>query len=154
MCRSSWVAALFTVFLVLWYLFQLVIAIFVVPIGGQCDENSIIPDDSYINLSMSTWIYVNLGTAIFSIFVFGGFSKLDEDCTVKSQIIITTLYYLFIFAWSIIGLVIYSDYYREACSELDNYRIILNLGIFTDMITSSTVIIFLLICFCIRLSLY
>lgn len=68
MCRSFW-AVLFTYFWLCLYLFQLVIAIFVVPIGGQCDWNNIIPDDSYINLSMSTWIYVNLGVAIFINFV-------------------------------------------------------------------------------------
>lgn len=139
-------AGLLFIFFALLFLMQLVVAIFVVPINGQCDSNSVIPEDAPINLSMDDWIYGNMGTAIliFAIFCSGSRSNSDSDCAMAVLALIFILYNLFVFAWSIMGLVLYSHYYKEACSEVDKYNTILSLGLYTDLIYSSIVILFLI----------
>lgn len=95
------------------FIFYLIIAIFLVPINVECDFNDTIPDDAAIDLSMNEWMSYAMicGLAFFGMLTGCAKNKTNSDCSIATLIVIIVLYVLFIFVWSIIGLVIYEDYY-------------------------------------------
>ena len=50
-------------------------------------------------------------------------------------------YNLFTFIWSIIGIVMYNDYYGEACKYSDKYAPVMNLGFYSGLVYSSILIL-------------
>ena len=109
---------LFLVFLVLGFLEYLVVAIFLVPIKGQCDKNSTIDNGATIAISMNDWIYGGMGMAItvFIMIVSTARSKTQNDCAIGLLVVFLILYHLFMLGWSIVGFIIFEDYYKGACS--------------------------------------
>ena len=93
------------------FLAYLIVAVFVVPINGQCDFNSVIPQNAAINLSMEDWIYGAMGGGVSVFWLIGSFSKnsSNSDCLAGFIAGYLILYVFFTFSWSIIGLVIYSS---------------------------------------------
>lgn len=89
---------------------------------------------------------LNMVTAIFVLAVFcsGTRSDANSDCVVALLVTIFTIANIFIFAWSIVGIILYNDYYGEACSSVDSYGTILKLGLYTDLVVSSIIILFLI----------
>ena len=73
------------------------------------------------------------GIVIFSLSCGGAKSQSDNDCKMACIVLIDILYILFIMVWSIIGLIMYNDYYGDACSGVDGYSTIILLGIYSSM---------------------
>jgi hypothetical protein len=112
MTKDCWLI-LFIVISGLTLLVYLVIAIFLTPIKAQCDYNETIPDDAPINLSMSEWQGYGMIFALscFGLLTASGKLKTNSDCVIAVLAGFIILYVIFIFVWSIIGLVIYEHYY-------------------------------------------
>ena len=106
-------AVLVFVLLALVYLYMIAILVFVLPIDISCDNNSVIPPDPAINLSMESWIYGGLisGVVVFSFTCVSSRSKSDSECMMVIVVLLYILYNIFTFIWSIIGLVIFNDFY-------------------------------------------
>ena len=108
------IAALVFCFLSLVFLYQIAVLVFVLPIDATCDYNSTIPNDPAINLSMEDWIYGGMIAGIVIVAITCGTSRTssNSDCWMYFVGIVYILYNMFTFIWSIIGLIMYNDYYQ------------------------------------------
>jgi len=116
-----------------------VLVIFILPIKAQCEFNNVIPPDAVINLSMQDWIYGGMGCAAGIVAVMGSCarSKSNNDCLLVMLALAIFLYFLFVFGWSIVGLLIYINYYSDACQNDNSYSILMKLGIYLGLALSS-----------------
>lgn len=112
MTKDCWII-FFLILSTLSLLAYLIIDVFVVPINVKCDYNDLIPDDAPIDLSMAEWQGYGMifGLAFFGLVSGCAKNKTNSDCLIAVFVGIIILYVLFIFVWSIIGLVIYEHYY-------------------------------------------
>ena len=81
------------------------------------------------------------GIVIFSLTCASSRSSSNSDGLAGFLALLYILYNLFTFIWSIIGIVLYNDYYGEACKNSDNYATLMNLGFYTGLICSSIMIV-------------
>ena len=88
---------------------------------------------------MGEWISYGMIIGICFFGLLGGCakSKSNSDCMIVLLVAIVVLYVLYIFVWSIIGLVIYEDYYADACQAVDDYGLYAYLVIFFGLAFSS-----------------
>ena len=105
--------ALVFILLILTYLLQTVVAVFVLPINIECSYDSLIPDSASIGLSMQDWILGGMvgGIAMFAT-MGASFKGKTSDCAMVLVVLMYILYNIFVFVWSIIGITLYYDYYK------------------------------------------
>ena len=110
---------------VLLYLYEIIISVLVIPINVNCPANSTIPENAGIRLSMESWIE---GSMIAGIIMFVSMGACYKDEAIFFTIAIFVLYNVFSLIWSIIGMTIFNDFYRNACMNIEKYGMFIKLG--------------------------
>jgi hypothetical protein len=143
-------AALLFVFLALVFLYQLAVPIFVIPINGQCYYNDIIPPNASINLSMDQWSTGGMwaGIIVFAVLFVSGRAKAESDWAMLSLCGLFLLYQIFDLIWNIIGVVIYQNFYKEVCREVEGYDFTMNLGINSGITVSCVILVLIVVFIC------
>lgn len=143
-------ASLLFVFLALVFLYQLAVPIFVVPINGQCYYNDIVPPNASIHLSIDQWSMGGMwaGIIAFAIFFASGRAKAESDWAMLCLCGLFLLYQIFDLIWNIIGIVIYQDFYKEACRNVDGYDFTMKLGFYSGITVSCVILVLIGVFFC------
>ena len=125
------------------YLLQIIVAVIVLPVMIDCSSNSYIPAHPVVNMSMQSWITGNMvaGLIITLFMCVSSRSRTENKCIIALIVFLYIAYNIFTFIWSIIGIVMYNDYYGEACKYSDKYAAIMNLGFYTGLVYSSILIL-------------
>ena len=95
-------------------IFQIILEVIVIPFQTYCEYNIKIPDNPAINMSMHCWIQVGLfmGVILFLITcLYAKYAISINDFKTALLVLIYFIYNLFNFIWSILGIIIYNDYY-------------------------------------------
>lgn len=90
--------------------------------------------------------------AIFLLIVGCVKNSSDEECCFALMAVMVLLYIFFVLAWSIIGMVLYYSFYDEACQNVQNYSLFMNLGIYLGFAFSAAItlpIVILLVSLCV-----
>lgn len=100
---------------------------------------------------MEQWIHGAMGAGIimFALFFRSSRSEAGSQCWSVLLAIMFVLYHMFQIVWSILGLIIFSnDFYSKTCSYVDNYDLIINMGIYSGLVCSIIFLILIIFLLC------
>lgn len=149
--NSKCCAAVIFTFFTLLYLYQAILAIFIVPIySDDCNYNDFIPKDSPVQLSMNDYIYGSMVSSIIMMVLLAASGKYNSnsDCAHAFIGIVYLIYNLFIWAWSIVGITVYYNYNEDACSDVEGYNMIMTLGLYSNLVASSIILTMVVVAIC------
>lgn len=127
----------------------LIFEAFIVPINAECDYMSVIPEGAAVDMSLSDWVYGNMMAGVIFFSLLASFSKNTKrgsnNCALGLLMGLFCFYCLFEIAWTILGFMINTQFYKDACSYSDSFNLLIMVELVYGAILFSLIILTALI---------